>query len=291
LRLSKLLRTYVVEGGIGKCVAFSALVPALAKKAGEGIQIYTPYIDVFANNPDVAMAFESSLPLHDPRILASDSIEYCEPYKSTFIKGGQHIIESFCDLLGVEYDPAMRPKLYTEHLVERAAAWLEEAEVSGPYMMVQFSGGQSPIGYSGAAYQSVNAGRNYPPFLAQQVVVMLREQYPDMTIIDCTLPNEPGYEGTVKWGEHWAVLHEALKGAQGFVGIDSSLQHLAASAGQCGAVVWGNTRWSQFGYGENVNVQYHMGDEWDEQRYDADDPRNVMVEPAAVVDAYAKRRA
>jgi hypothetical protein len=65
-----MLNTYVIEGGIGKCTAFTALIPKLADKAGEGIQIYTPYIDVFAFNPDVAMAYEQSLPLNDPRIMA-----------------------------------------------------------------------------------------------------------------------------------------------------------------------------------------------------------------------------
>jgi hypothetical protein len=67
-----MLNTYVIEGGIGKCTAFTALIPKLAEKAGEGIQIYTPYIDCFAFNPNVAMAFEQSLPLADPRIMASE---------------------------------------------------------------------------------------------------------------------------------------------------------------------------------------------------------------------------
>jgi hypothetical protein len=61
-----MLNTYVIEGGIGKCTAFTALIPKLAEKAGEGIQIYTPYIDCFAFNPNVAMAFEQSLPLTRP---------------------------------------------------------------------------------------------------------------------------------------------------------------------------------------------------------------------------------
>jgi hypothetical protein len=45
------MNTYVVEGGVGKCTAFSALIPELRKKSE--VQIYTPYIGCFANNPDV----------------------------------------------------------------------------------------------------------------------------------------------------------------------------------------------------------------------------------------------
>ena len=53
-----MLNTYVIEGGIGKCTAFTALIPKLAEKAGEPIQIWTPYVDCYAYNPKVAMAFE-----------------------------------------------------------------------------------------------------------------------------------------------------------------------------------------------------------------------------------------
>jgi hypothetical protein len=148
-----MLNTYVIEGGIGKCTAFTALIPKLADKAGEGIQIYTPYIDVFAFNPDVAMAYEQSLPLNDPRIMASDNVLYCEPYKSNFALGKQHLIESYCELFGVDYEPTMVPKLYTTHLRERADEWLEKNGVTGKYIMVQFSGGQTPVGW--------NAGNNY----------------------------------------------------------------------------------------------------------------------------------
>ena len=282
-----MLNTYVIEGGIGKCTAFTALIPKLADKAGEGIQIYTPYIDVFAFNPDVAMAYEQSLPLNDPRIMASDNVLYCEPYKSNFALGKQHLIESYCELFGVDYEPTMVPKLYTTHLRERSDEWLEKNGITGKYIMVQFSGGQTPVGWNaGNNYFSHNPGRNYPAYLAQEVVNRLRSEYPNTAIIDCTLPNEPGYAGAVKCTEHWAVVHELLKGAQGFVGIDSSLQHFSASAAKRGVVIWGSTRWTQFGYGHNTNLHFHMKGKWDESKFDPNDPRNALLDPDAVVAAY-----
>jgi len=282
-----MLNTYVIEGGIGKCTSFTALIPKLAEKAGQPIQVYTPYIDCFAFNPNVAMAYEQSLPLTDPRIMASDNIFYCEPYKSNFAFGKQHLIESYCEHFGVEYDPAMTPKLYTAHLSERATQWREKNGITGKYMLVQFSGGQTPVGWSAAnEYQSHNPARNYPAFLAQQVVDRLRAEYPDVAIIDATLPNEPGYAGAIKWDEHWAVVHEMLKGAEGFICIDSCLNHFSASAGKAGVVLWGSTRWTQFGYGHNANLQHHMDKTWDESKFDPNDPRNVMVDPSAVIAAY-----
>jgi len=278
--------TYIVEGGIGKCVAFSALLPELRKKSE--VQIYTPYIDCFANNPNVKMDYESTIPLQDPRIMASDNIYYCEPYKSNFQFGKQHIIESYCEHHGVKYNSSMRPKLYTDHHKESVDKWLKDNEIE-KYILVQFSGGQAKWNYGdNVQYQNINPNRNYQPFLAQQVINMLLEEYKDTTIINCVLPNEPHYQGTIRCDLHFAQIHEMLKGAEGFVSIDSCLQHFSASTEKHGVVIWGSTRWTQFGYSHNKNLQFHMGKKWDEAKFIDSDPRNNMVDCKIIVDQYKK---
>jgi ADP-heptose:LPS heptosyltransferase len=281
-----MLNTYVVEGGVGKCTAFTALIPELRKKSE--VQIYTPYIDCFAGNPDVKLALEQTLPLQDPRIMQSDNIYYCEPYKSNFQFGKQHIIESYCEHHGVKYSPSMRPKLYTEQHKESVDKWLKDKEIS-KYILIQFSGGQPKWNYAeNVQYQNINPNRNYQPFLAQQVINMLKEEYKDTTIIDCTLPNEPGYQNTIKCDLHWAQIHELLKNAEGFVSIDSCLQHFSASVEKAGVVIWGSTRWTQFGYSHNKNLHFHMGNRWNESKFIDSDPRNNMVEPKLVIDNFKK---
>ena len=121
------LNTYVVEGGVGKCTAFTALISKLKQKAD--IQIYTPYVGCFAGNPNVKMAFENTLPLLDPRIKASNNIFYCEPYKSNFQFGKQHLIESYCEHHGVEYHNSMIPKIYTKNHSESVKEWLTKNEI------------------------------------------------------------------------------------------------------------------------------------------------------------------
>jgi hypothetical protein len=248
------MNTYVVEGGVGKCTAFSALIPELRKKSE--VQIYTPYIGCFANNPDVKLVLEQSLPIQDSRIMASDNIYYSEPYKSNFQFGKQHIIESYCELHDVEFNVDMKPKIYTGHLQETASKWLDKYNIE-KYILIQFSGGQSALTYTGQ-YHNHNPNRNYPPFLAQQVINYLKEEYPDTAIIDCTLPNEPAYLNTIKCDLHWTAIHELLKDAVGFISIDSCLQHFSASAEKHGVVIWGSTKWTQFGYSHNKNLQFHM---------------------------------
>ena len=44
------MNTYIIEGGIGKQVAFTAIIDALVKKDKEKIQIHSPYVDIFGGN-------------------------------------------------------------------------------------------------------------------------------------------------------------------------------------------------------------------------------------------------
>tara|TARA_R100001463_G_scaffold1190_1_gene5093 strand:- start:1091 stop:1969 length:879 start_codon:yes stop_codon:yes gene_type:complete len=280
------MNTYVVEGGVGKCAAFTALIPQLKQKSD--IQVYTPYIDCFAGNPDVKLVLEQTLPLQDQRIMASDNIYYSEPYKSNFQFGKQHLIESYCEHHGVKYNKSMTPKIYTEQHKDSVKEWLTKNNI-GKYILIQFSGGQPRMGFNANnQYTNINPNRNYPPFLAQQVVNMLLEEYKDTTVINCVLPNEPHYLGTIRCDLHWAQIHELLKDAEGFISIDSCLQHFSASAKKHGVVIWGSTRWTQFGYSHNTNLQFHMGSKWNETKFNDSDPRNNMVEPKVIIAEYKK---
>ena len=281
-----MLNTYFVEGGVGKCTAFTALIPQLRKKSE--VQIYTPYLGCFGGNPDVKMAFEGTIPLVHPDIMASDNLYYSEPYKSNFQFGKQHLIESYCELHGVKFKNSMKPKIYTEQYKEKVAEWLKVNKI-GKYILIQLSGGQPQMGFNpNNQYTNINPNRNYQNFLAQQFVNMLREEYPDTSIINCVLPNEPHYQGTIRCDLHWTHLHEMLKDSEGFIAIDSCLNHFSASAEKHGVVIWGSTRWTQFGYSHNKNLQFHMKDDWDETKYLESDPRNVMVEPKLILDQFKK---
>jgi ADP-heptose:LPS heptosyltransferase len=286
--MKKYLNTYIVEGGVGKCTAFTALIPKLKNKDGQPIQIHTPYVDVFAYNPDVKMAFDSStISLKDPRLQLSNNFFYNEPYKSNFQFGKEHIIESYCKLFNVPYDISMRPKLFTDHLESYAKVWLDKNNIKGKYILIQFTGGQSPVNWNiSNSYNNINPGRIYPQFLAQQVIDKIKKENKDITIIDCSLPNEPSYMNTVKCTEHWTLIHELLKNSEGFIAIDSCLNHFSASTGTKGVVIWGPTRWTQFGYSHNKNLHFHMKDEWNENKFIESDPRNILVDPEIVFQAY-----
>ena len=137
------MNTYIIEGGIGKQVAFSAIIDALVKKDKEKIQVHSPYVDIFGGNTNIKYALDANtIHVLDERILNSQNICYCEPYKANFIKGEQHIIQSYCKLFGVKYDEKMRPKMFTDHYKDPA----KKIAGDGDFIVVQFSGGQAPAG-------------------------------------------------------------------------------------------------------------------------------------------------
>lgn len=283
--------TYIIEGGIGKNAAFTSLIPKLSLK--EKIQVITPYIDCFSGNPGVINTYDFSLYgySHSDVISSSNNIICPEPYKSNFLFGKKHIIESYCDMVGLQYNNDIVPKLYTDHFYDSMIKLLSELKVYGKYMMVQFTGGQPPVNYlENQHYKNVDFLRNYPDYLAQRVINLLKESFPDVTIVDATLPNQPSYNNAIKWNStYWILFHEALKYAEGFISIDSCLNHFSASTRTPGVVLWGSTKPTQFGYTHNTNMQYFMKpNRWDNRRYNRDDPRNVMLDPEEIVEQYCK---
>ena len=47
------MNTYIIEGGIGKQVAFTAIINALVKKDKKKIQIHSPYADISGKPVDL----------------------------------------------------------------------------------------------------------------------------------------------------------------------------------------------------------------------------------------------
>ena len=274
-----MLNTYVIEGGVGKAVAFSAIIPALVKMTGEPIQVFTSYIDVFLNNPNVKLVFDmSNTNISDARIGISDNIICPEPYRSNFSKGKMTLIESFCELCDVKYDKTMQPQLHTDYLKKDADSII--SKIGGDFIIIQFNGGQPPVNYNDKQlYSSVDVGRNYPKYLADKVIEQFKEENPDIAVVNFALPNEPAYDGVLQADAPFGVWHELLKQSKGFIGIDSSLNHLAEAAGAKGVVVWGSTNMKQFGDPKNTNLCFHKN------QVDNLDPRNIMVEPSNVVEA------
>ena len=262
--MSKCLVT--VEGGLGKNVMFTSILPALAKKYDE-VYVISPYYDVFKSCSYVTDAFPMGQGnLYQDIALDDDcDILWKEPYTNCkFIKKQCHLFDAWAEELGIEIDSSDKTPILDriEEEYDQCVKLAEQVkkEIGDKFIIVQFCGGQSPIAPMQDAqgnpivYNDKQEGlkRNYHK--AQQLINLINQEYPDYKIIHFALENEPSYENTTKLKVPYLVYHLLAKDAFKVVCTDSSLQHLVSGVCKDVTVIWGETRPEHFGYNCNKNI-------------------------------------
>lgn len=261
-----------VEGGLGKNIMLTAILKELKEKGGyDEVYVISPYHDVFKACSVVTDAFQPGLgTLYQELVLDPEcDVLWKEPYSNQlFIKKQCHLFDAWFDEFGIDTDIHTEPSTLVPQLdnVEKEYPQLRKiadekmAEWNHNFCMVQFTGGQSPLSpmqdQNGNPVPYMNAQeaikRNYHK--GEQVVKLLKEKWPDTTIVHFALPNEPSIEGAVKIEVPYLTYHLLAKEAKEIICIDSSLQHLATGVNDNITVIWGETRPEHFGYDCNRNI-------------------------------------
>ena len=257
-----------VDGGLGKNVMLTALMPILTSKYEE-IYVISPYVDVFKACSYVTAAFEPGqqcATLYQELVLDEDTdVLWKEPYSNQrFIKKQCHLFEAWLEEFGIadQDTSSLVPVVDKVHETFTNVAKTVDQKVSelGKFILVQFCGGQSPLGpqvdQAGNAIpyndQQEYIKRNF--YKGQELIDRLRETYPDAKIIHYALPNEPTYNGAEKLKLPYIAYRLLAERAFKVVCTDSSLQHLATGACNDVTVIWGETRPEHFGYSCNKNI-------------------------------------
>lgn len=259
-----------VEGGLGKNVMLTSILAEFkATKEYDELYVISPYFDVFKSCSAVTEAFPPGQgTLYQELVLDEDcDVYWKEPYSNQrFIKKQCHLFDAWAEEFGFElanpaneYVPQL-DKIEDAFPAVAQAAQKQMEEWKHDFCIVQFNGGQSPLG----PLQDANGNpipysdqqeaikRNY--FKGEKIVKLLKEKYPDTTVVHFALPNEPSIEGTVKVQVPYLTYHLLAAEAKAIVCIDSSLQHLSTGVNDNVTVIWGETRPEHFGYSCNNNV-------------------------------------
>lgn len=259
-----------VEGGLGKNVMLTSILPALKEHGGyDEVYVISPYFDVFKCCPAVTDAFPPGQgTLYQELVLDPEcDVLWKEPYSNQrFIKKQCHLFEAWAEEFGFEL--ATDAGEYTPHLENlekeypqlRKLADEKMAEWKHNFCLVQFWGGQSPLTPQKdpqgkpVPYMNMQEAikRNYSK--GTEVVKLLKEKWPGTTVVLVALPNEPEIEGTVKIEVPYLTYRLLAAGAHEVICIDSSLQHLSTGVNDNVTVIWGETRPEHFGYSCNRNV-------------------------------------
>lgn len=248
-----------VNGGLGKNVMLTSILPELKKKYDE-IYVISPYFDVFKCCPYVEDAFAPGIPTLYQELALDDDCDILarEPYSNQkFIKKQIHLFDSWCEEWNFDLEkPAMDyvPNMDISREFPGLVNKVEEiCEKYPKFILVQFCGGQSPLAMADG-YNDHQEGlkRNY--FKGQELIDKLIAEYPDAAIIHYALKNEPSYNNALKLELPYITYHELAKHAFKVVCTDSSLQHLSTGVCNDVTVIWGETRPEHFGYSCNKNI-------------------------------------
>ena len=259
-----------VEGGLGKNVMLTSILEEFKEQKGyDEIYVISPYFDVFKACSVVTDAFPPGQgTLYQELVLDDDcDVYWKEPYSNQrFIKKQCHLFDAWAEEFGfklkgnaMDYVPQL-DKIESEFPAVKQIVDQQLEAWNHNFCIVQFNGGQSPLGpmqdQNGNPIQynpqAEPLKRNY--FKGAEIVQMLKERYPEATIVHFALPNEPEIEGTVKVQVPYLAYHLLAAEAKAIICTDSSLQHLSTGVNNNLTVIWGETRPEHFGYKCNENI-------------------------------------
>jgi hypothetical protein len=252
----------IVEGGIGKNISATAVVRALKKAySDKKIIVVAGCPEVFFYNTNVYRPFNFSNPLYfyDDFINDETVILKVEPYLDYgYVNKEKHVVESWCDQLGIECD-GVEPDLYfLDNELEMAKFYVEKIQdnTKKEMILLQWIGGKVPEDKSNDKLKMslmTMFRRSLPLIEIEKVVNYLKDKY---VIGNVGHNNFPEIKNTnIVFFPIRSTL-ALLPYVKTFVGIDSFLQHAAAAKqiNKKGIVLWGGTSPKCLGYNVHINI-------------------------------------
>ena len=254
----------VVEGGVGKVIASTGVIKALAERfPDKRIVTISGYPDIYEYSSHIYrnFNFNNTINFYDDYYVERQDtymIRY-EPYVDyDYIVGKKHITQVWANAIGLEdkiYKPYMR-FLDTEIL---AAKDYVKKNVTGKkkFALIQWVGGMIPQDQSELSFADAQVKmqrRSMRKDTIQHVVNKLTSR--DYVIGTVQHINHPKIEGTIGIFFPIRAVILLLQHADLFIGIASFLQHASALEGmeKSGYVYWGGNDPRNLGWEHNVNV-------------------------------------
>ena len=237
-----------IEGGLGKNVAATALISAVKQKYKDRkLILVVSYPEVFLNHPDIHRVYRVGMTsyFYDDFIKDKDTIVFKhEPYfQSDHIMKKKHLIDNWCDLLGIKYDkqyPILYPNMIQKDI---SYNWKRDK----PTMILHTNGGplQQESLYSWT--------RDMPYGIAQAIAEKYSNRYHIIQVGRDPRQAVPNAEFVnMQMTNH--ELFSMLVLSEKRVLIDSCLQHAAAAMKLKSTVLWVGTTPKNFGYDVHSNI-------------------------------------
>lgn len=238
---------FSINGGIGKCVMATAVCKAIKKQYKKAnIIVVSGYPEVFINNPNVhrSYGFGTTSYFYEEYVKNEKILVFAnDPYLTTeHTKQEQHLIKTWCDMFGIEYNGEM-PEI---HLTAREQKFYAVNYITDkPIMVIQPNGGSpSEMKYSWA--------RDIPFDTVQDIVNQMHEDY---AIVHIGREDQSKYENTIPVNATFRQLCVLLSMSSKRLLIDSFAQHVAAAYNLPSTVCWIANKPEVFGYDIHDNIR------------------------------------
>lgn len=239
-----------IEGGLGKNIAATALLPDLAKQyKTRKIVVVASYPEVFLNHPDVHRVYRVGMTayFYEDYILNKDTLVFRhEPYFQTgHILKQKHLVQNWAELLGISYKKQL-PNLHFNMMQKKLPnIWQRQK----PILLIQTNGGL----FQGQALDYAWT-RDMPIELANYIVDKVGKNYHVMQITRENSPQIPGAE-IINYPMSNMELFGLVAASEKRFLIDSCLQHAAAALNLPSTVFWVGTAPENFGYEMHTNIK------------------------------------
>lgn len=237
---------FQINGGIGKCVAATAICEVIKKQyPNSKLIVISGYADVFLNNPNVDRSYnyggisyfyEEYIEDKEIKVFAHD------PYfDADHIQHKEHLIETWCKIFGLTYN-GEQPKIY---VTNRERTFFNNKFVSDkPIFLIQPNGGaQNELKYSWA--------RDIPHKVVQNIIDEFRNDY---NVVHIKREDQMKYEGTFEVSDGFRGLAVLIEMSEKRLFIDSFAQHTAAAMKKPSTVCWVVNKSNVFGYDIHDNI-------------------------------------
>lgn len=252
---------FISEGGLGKVIASTAVVKRLSEEfPDKKIIVVAGYPDIFQYNPRVHKVFRFDNPLYfyDDYIHPESFILKFEPYvDNRYVFDNEHLIEVWCKQIGIDPKGATPEIFFLDNEIEAAKIYIDKLTGSGKkkFILYQWVGGIIPKDKSKEGFFDVVSRmhrRSLPQSVAQKLAnKLISRDY----VVGCVQhENFPVLQGVEIVNFPIRSVIALLKFSDGFIGIDSFLQHASAALQIRGLVVWGGTNPLKLGYSTNKNI-------------------------------------
>jgi hypothetical protein len=237
---------FQISGGIGKCIAATAVCSAIKKKFPEReLIVVSGYPEVFLNNPNVkkSYAFGNVSYFYQDYVEGKDiEVLVHDPYLTTDgVKESKHLIEIWCDLYNLPYNNENPELFITQRELD---AYQSQVRVDKPIMIMQTNGG-------GDVNKPYSWARDLPSAAVLPIIEEFRNYY---AIVHVRREEQQSYHHTIQLtGNLRHVLAVTMLSEKRLV-IDSFLQHALAALNLPAVACWVVNTPKLFGYDLHTHI-------------------------------------